>query len=493
MAYLPVNIPAGVLRSGTEYKSRYRWYDAHLVRWADGLTLGPIGGWTTKSTSAATGSARAIVTWRANDGVRRGAIGTHSKLYAMSSDGVLTDITPVGFTSGRSDATTLIGYGKGTYGAHAYGTPRQDTGNVLPATVWDLDIWGQYLVGCSHDDGKLYEYQNTGVAATITNAPTGCYGLVVAPQRFVIALGASSNPRKVQWSGQGDNTVWTPAATNQAGSNEIPEGKLICGRVVGSQTFLLSDLDAHVLDYIGLPDVFSLRKVGDACGAISKGCMVTTGSFAAWWSKSGFWKYDGAVTPLRCDVWDDLLRNLTVAQQSKISGFHNAKPGEIWWFYPHGALENTNYIYWNYKHDYWANGTLARLCGCEPTVFETPFCVASDGTVYNHEIGFQYSGSTPFARSGPIELGNGDRTMHVLGIIPDGRTLGDVGISFRTRLYPNATESTIAQVTCSHGRADLRFSARQVEMVISASGTPDWRFGDARLDVRPGGKRGTAH
>src|SRR5262245_22536594 len=225
MPLLPLQMPPGVFRSGTEYQAKGRWYDAHLVRWYDSKVLGPVLGWVQKSTSAVLGTPRAIVTWRANDGFRRAAVGTHSKLYAMASDGVLSDITPAAFTSGRVDATVKLGYGKGSYGAHAYGTPRPDTGNVLPATVWDLDIWGQYLVGCSHDDGKLYEWQNTGTAAQIANSPSSCYGLVVHPKRLLIALGAGGNPRKFQWSDVGDNTIWTSAATNQAGSNEIPQGK----------------------------------------------------------------------------------------------------------------------------------------------------------------------------------------------------------------------------------------------------------------------------
>jgi len=488
---LPLQIPPGVFRGGNEYQAKGRWYDTNLVRWYDGVALGPVLGWVQKSVSTVTGAPRAITTWRADDGVRRAAIGTHSKLYAMGADGFLTDITPVGFTSGRADAATLLGYGQGTFGAYAYGTPRTDTGSALPATVWDLDIWGQYLVGCSPDDGKLYEYQNAGVAAAIANAPTSCQGLVVHPKRLVIALGAGGNPRKWQWCDLGANTVWTPSATNQAGSNEIQQGKLICARAVNDQVLMLSDMDAHAVDYVGLPFVLTARIVGNACGAISKGCMVSSGSFTAWWSKSGFYIYDGAVRTLKCDVWDDLLRNLTVAQQSKVSGYHNSKNQEFWWFYPSGgATEITNYAKWNYKYDYWDVGTLVRLCGKPPFIFVNPFCVGADGIVYEHETGYSYGGSSPYARSGPIELGSGDRTLHVLGIVPDEKTAGDVSVSFRTRLYPNATETVLGATTLtSAGKADVRFSARQVELVVTGSALTNWRWGEPRLAIAQGGKR----
>jgi hypothetical protein len=490
-SFLPLALPPGVLRSGNEFQSRGRWYDSNLVRWYDGVTLGPVLGWVNKSTTTVAGAARAIVTWRSDNGSRRAGIGTHSKLYVMGADGILSDITPVGFTAGRADAATLLGYGQGTYGAYAWGTPRTDTGNALPATVWDLDIWGQYLVGCTADDGKLYEYQNAGVATVIVNAPTGCQGLVVHPKRLLIALGAGGNPRKWQWSDLGTNTIWTPAAANQAGSNEIQQGKLVCARAVNDQVLMLSDLDAHAVDYIGLPFVLTARIVGNACGAISKGCMISSGSFCAWWSKSGFFIYDGAVRPLRCDVWDDLVRNLTVAQQSKVSGFHNSANSEFWWFYPRaGATENTHYAVWNYKYDHWTVGELVRTCGCAPFIFVNPFCVGSDGQVYEHELGFSYGGAEPLARSGPVQVGNGDRVMHVLGIVPDEKTAGDVNVSFRARQYPGGAETTVAETTLdSTGKADLRFSARQVEIVVTGERMTDWRWGEPRLKVAIGGKR----
>lgn len=493
-ALFPLEIPPGVVRSGTEYQAKGRWYDAHMVRWYDGVALGPIPSFAVKSTSAMTGSPRAIITWRSNDGTRRAAIGTHSKLYAMSSLGALTDITPVGFTSGRADAATLLGYGKGPYGAYTYGSPRPDTGNALPATVWDLDIWGQYLVGCTADDGKLYEYQNTGVATIISNAPTSCQGLLVHPKRLLIALGAGGNLRKFQWSDLGDNTVWSPSATNQAGSNEVKRGKLVCARAVNDQALMLSDIEAHAVDYVGLPFVLVARVVGTDCGAISKGCMISSGSFAAWWSKSGFFIYDGAVRPLRCDVWDDLVRNLATAQQSKISGYHNSDNGEFWWFYPRAFSENTNYVIWNYRYDYWNVGEISRTAGCAPGVFIRPFTTTADGFVLEEETGSDWGNATPFARSGPIEIGNGDRRMHVLGIIPDelaeNDITGDVDINFFIREYPNAAlDSEGAFLLTSAGKTDVRFSARQVELYVRQASLRSWRWGAPRLLLAPAGKR----
>ena len=44
MALIPLKIPAGFYRTGTELDASGRWRDGSLVRWRDG-SLRPIGGW----------------------------------------------------------------------------------------------------------------------------------------------------------------------------------------------------------------------------------------------------------------------------------------------------------------------------------------------------------------------------------------------------------------------------------------------------------------
>ena len=54
--------------------------------------------------------------------------------------------------------------------------------------------------------------------------------MVVTEERFIFALGAGGNPRKVQWCDREANTVWSPAATNEAGDFElVTSGQIMCG------------------------------------------------------------------------------------------------------------------------------------------------------------------------------------------------------------------------------------------------------------------------
>jgi hypothetical protein len=493
MALIPLKIPPGVYRNGTEYQSAGRWYDANLVRWYEN-TLRPIGGWRKKSGTAITGKCRGILTWKTNSGSRYIAMGTSTKLYVMNENSVLKEITPTGFTAGITDATNKTGYGYNFYGSFAYGVARPDTGAIDPATTWSLDTWGEYLVGCSNADGKLYEWQlgftTPTLAAVITNAPTGCTALLSTAERFLFALGASSNPRLVKWSDQENNTTWTAAATNQAGDFEInSSGSLKCGKRVRGINLLFTDVDVHTASYVGQPYVYAFERVASGCGVISAQAVAAIDSTALWMSQSGFWLFDGYVKPLNCDVSDYVFQNLNYNQASKVYAVHNSKYGEIWWFYPSNASnEVDSYVTYNYRENHWNIGVMGRTAGTDRGVFNNPTMVDASGYIYEHEVGYAYDSGVVYAESGPFEIGNGDNIMSVRQVIPDEQTLGEVQISFKTRFYPMDTEYTYGPYAAAIP-TDVRFSGRQVKIRYTGAVLEDWRVGVNRIDAVASGKR----
>ena len=491
--YIPLKLPPGIYRNGTEYQAAGRWYDANLVRWYEN-TLRPMGGWRKRSASQMTGLCRGFITWRANDAERWIAAGTQSKLYAMNEAGTLKEITPTSITAGIADATIKTGYGYSTYGSFAYGVARPDLGGLIPATTWSLDTWGEYLVACSSADGKLYEWQlgftTPTLAAAITNAPTGNKALLVTAERILFALGAGGNPRKVQWCDQEDNTVWTPAATNQAGDFELATvGTLIAGKRVKGINLLFTDTDCHTATYIGAPFIYGFEKAGSGCGLISAQAVAAIDTAAIWMSKSGFWTYDGYVKPLPSDVSDYVFSNMNFNQASKVYAVHNSQFGEIWWYYPSsGSNENDSYVIYNYRENSWNIGSLARTAGTDAGVFTNPLLVSADGYIYEHEVGFAYDGASVYAESGPVQLGNGDNIMSVRQVVPDEQTLGEAVVSFKTRNYPTGTQSTFGPYTAANP-TDVRFAARQVNVKVTGAVLADWRIGVMRLEAVAGGKR----
>ena len=492
MARLPLKLPPGIYRNGTEYQSKGRYYNANLVRFFQG-TIRPFGGWHQHSTSAVTGSPRAIITWRDNSAVTWAAVGTHSRLYAMSRAGVLSNITPAGFTSGRADAVTGGGYGAGTYGTGTYGTVRPDVTLIQDASTWSLDTFGQYLNGVMTEDGILYEWQlNTGVvAAAIAGAPTAnaCF---VTNEGMLTGLGAAGVKTRVQWSDQQINTTWTAAATNQAGSFDLQtNGRLMQGKRIRGGHLILSDVDAWTMTYLANSLVYGFDKVGDGCGAISRNCLAVIGAEAAWMGRSGFFRFNGYTQPIQCEVSDYVFGDLNVLQMSKVTCIVNAAFNEIKWRYPSASSnENDRYVTWNYQDGHWNVGSdVARESGVDTGAFTYPLECGSDGYVYDHEYGFTYTGSvSPFLESGPIELGNGDTVMYAQRLIPDDLTVGDVTATFKVKFEPDATETSFGPYTLTQ-ETDIRFCGRTIKTRYTGSTASDWRVGVPRLDVLEGGER----
>ena len=362
----------------------------------------------------------------------------------------------------------------------------------MPYKRLAMDTWGEYLVGCSSKDGKLVEWPvDVNVdAAAITNAPTSNTGLVVTQERFVFALGAGGNPRKVQWCDQENNTVWTPLATNQAGDFELTTtGSLQCAKRIRGTTILFTDVDVHTATYIGPPYIYSFERVGTGCGVISKQAVAATDNACIWMAGSGFWMFDGFVKPLPSDVSDFVYGNLNTTQSSKIYCVHNSAYGEIWWYYPSiSSNENDSYVTYNYRENHWAIGTLIRTCGTDKGIFSNPILVDADGYVYEHEVGNNYDSQTLFAESGPIEIGIGDRTMSLTGMIPDEKTAGDVTASFSTKFYPNSTKYSYGPYTLS-SPTSIRLTGRQIAVKIQGNTPTDWRVGIIRFDGKVGSMR----
>lgn len=481
------------MRNGTDLQSMGRWRDSNLIRWHDGV-MRPIGGWRTRSENAAAASLRGMMAWSDSSSTRWISSGSYNKLYIWSSSGNLYDITPVGLTPGREDAIAFTGFGGGPYGSYSYGVARPDTARIQPATSWDLKNWGEYLLACNEDDGKIYEWQlnTSNAAAVLSNAPTGNHGIVVTEERFLFALGAGGNPRKVQWSDRENNNLWTAAATNEAGDIELnTSGELMSGITVSGQTLLLTTRDAHVANYIGPPYIYGIERVGTSCGLTAKQAVVAVDKGAFWMGVNSFYTYTGGtVQELPCEVSDYVFNDINKAQVSKVFGVSNSMFGEIIWCYPSAASnENDRYVTYNYIENTWYIGQLSRTAGVDRGAFRQPMMTnPEDYKIYEHEVGFDYGSLSPFAETGPFRIGTGDQVMSVTQMLPDEKTQGDVNATFKTRFYPNGTERSYGPYSMSNPTS-VRFTGRQVRMRIDGQRLADWRVGINRVDVVGGGRR----
>lgn len=527
--FVPLQLPPGLYHNGTPYEAKGRWFHGSLIRWHQG-TMGPIGGW--RAVLDATGTPimitadvmRSMIAWHDNGGTNRAMVGGAQKLYAYT-DQTLTDITPVALVTGRRDATYASGYGSGPYGGGFYGVGAGAL-TLQPADTWSFDTFGEVGVACLTSDGHLFQTEPPGSQATvITNAPGGCRAVVVTPERFLVALGANGDPRQVAWASQGSLTVWAPSLTNSAGALLVPgRGRLVTGRRTRTATLLWTDVEAIALTYIGGSLIYRPDVIGDNCGIAAPNACAVIGDSAVWMGTDKFFIYDGQVRPLDCDVYDYVFSRLNLQQVSKVFCVTNSKFNEVTWFYPSGTnLENDSYVTYNYHENHWTYGALARNCGVDRGIFDTPIWVDNAGQLWQHEVGspvgvghgltsftfdsvnltwdstthtfdevfvpsiFSAVGS-PFVESGPVDLGAGDQIVHATRFLTDELTLGSLMLTLFASFNPTDAEQVIGPLPML-APMPLRFAGRWVRIRYDQLVSGAWRIGTPRLGVVPGGYR----
>ncbi|MBA3678394.1 MAG: hypothetical protein H0W74_13500 [Sphingosinicella sp.] len=500
---IPVALPPGLFRNGTRLDAVGRWYNGQLMRWVEGYPQ-PLGGWREAQSSAggplgaltasATARFNAALAWRRNSGDQRLAIAGNESVYVFQGElvgGNSVNITPVSLAAGGMTSVMTGGiYGAGVYGAGPYGVGSGAL-TLVEAATWQLDNFGQLLVAVHSADRRLLIWgtDESAKLVVVAGAPIDNVGVVVTPERFLVALGASGNIRKVQWADQESSTVWTPSVSNQAGDFELQStGRIRCGRRTKAQTLIWTDVDLHTMTYIGGDLIYSFAQAGDNCGIIGPNAVAMTDTQAFWMGKNTFYRYDGFVQPVPCEVQDYVFEDFNRLQTAQVWAKTTAEFGEVTWEYcSAGSTDPNRYVTFNYRANHWTFGALARTCGVDAGVYPRPVMVGVDKRLYEHEIAEDRGAEKPFLESGPVPIDK-DRVMRIQRIVPDGTALGDAMMSIYTSMFPVENETLNGPYSLANP-TDVRLTAKYVRLRIEEALGVSWRVGTPQLGVIPLGRR----
>ena len=357
---VPVNVPPGAYRNGTEYQSQGRWRDVNLVRWHEG-SMKPHTGWGQSTTEYG----------------MTGQVFSHSGAFNTIGQG-----EPIGCIAWQDNSdNSWYAWTMDTGGQWVMeddGTLHNlgDSNSFGTTSDWaHWDTFGEIPLMCANSNGRIYEWDlNTANAFTeVTNAPTDCVGLVVADERFVLAL----KKREVAWCDRDDRTVWTAAATNQAGSFPLDtEGELMAGLQMRGEVLIISSRDAFSARYVGYPDVWEFRRIG-RCTLLGGNAVARVDDRAFWWGDDGFYTYSGGyVQKIPCDVWDyvsgdlsDYTNALTTSRRRTFA-WHNSDFGEVVWQYYTATSGADKYVAYNYLNNSWSYGESPIGCVAPKIPFE---------------------------------------------------------------------------------------------------------------------------
>jgi hypothetical protein len=361
--------------------------------------------------------------------------------------------------------------------------------------------------------------------------------LVSDASRFTFAFGTNEylsttyNPMAIRWSDQESLTNWTPAITNQAGGVVLSHGSSIKAVLQARQEILVfTDAALYSLQYLGAPYVWGSQILSDNISIININAAAYTSGTAYWMGQDKFYKYDGRVQTMNCDLLRFIYNDINRDQLGQIFSNTNEGFNEVWWFYctKNSAVIN-RYVIYNYVENAWYYGggeDISRTAWLDSSLRDYPVAATRSNNLVYHENGVDNctDSTTGVAINSSIttsqfDIGDGHNFAFVWRMLPDltfnGSTAGTTP-SLTMQLQPlqnsgsgytlpesiggtssNATQPVTATQTYPidpdtfTGQLNIRIRGRQMSMRIECN-TPgtQWQLGAPRIDIRPDGRRG---
>jgi len=500
-----VEFPAGVTTLLSRAAKIANWRDANLVRWDDGVTLKPVGGWELVSLSGGpfASKVRKMHRWIDNNKIMWTAYLCEQHCY-VESGGDLINITPAdGMASFTGD---VAGYGELDYGEFTYGTPRAGVSTMQKfSPAWTLENWGEDILFMTSYDGRLLQWSPASlpgvVALAVPGAPTNNRQFVVTPEHHCMLFAMGGNMGDFGWCSQEDLEDWDfMSITNTAGMYTVdPLSPIVAAQLSSVGIMVCTPAMTHIVDFVGLPYIYRRRDVGKVPIPLSAASMGSIPEGILWVSVEGFWLYNGSTADIiPCPLWDSISARLdfgrTVRESSLVS---LGNRGEMWWFWvdKNLGITNTRYTALDYRSKIWMPGLLSRTCGLTYGNDRNP--IMSDGVkIWKHEIGLQYPEAPflPYLESQTLNILGGERWATLNKILPD--IMGDrTALAFSVAMNNDRTvyseqRYSPQRTVNEHGWVDIRETARDLRLRIDMVRNLDWStIGPIIFDIKPRGKK----
>lgn len=420
------------------------------------------------------------------------------------------------------------GWGAGTWGRGGWGSATTvGVGNSL--RQWSQDNYGEDLVFNVRNGGVYYWYGaggNTTRAVTLaslstdTTTPDLAIQLLVSDRdRHVIAFGpnmgngSAQDPLNIRFSDAEDPFTWYPSATNTAGDLRIGSGtKIVRAVETKREIVVFTDVAVYSMQYLGPPYTFGLQQLAANTTINGFNSAIAVDDAVFWMGNSNFYVYAGQTQPLACPIQSYVFQDFNASQCEKVYAFLNAQYNEVNWLYPSAnSTENDRYVTYNYIDKVWSYGTISRTAWLDDGVREYPIAAATDGYLYNHEIGVDDGSTNPpspinaYIESSPFDIGDGDRFSFVRRIVPDLKFFNSTNdpeavLVLKTQNYSgsnyvNGSSSAVDRTSTVPidqytNVANVRVRGRSLVFRIESNkvGTR-WGLGSPRIEIRPDGGR----
>ena len=427
---------------------------------------------------------------------------------------------------------SATGWSAGPWGFGAWGDGQATLEGIR---IWNHSNFGEDLI-FGPRGGALYYWdasagfpQRGVLVSSLSGAsdvPAAHTTLLVSDiSRFVLCFGASPlgetalDPMLIRWSDQEDVANWTPSITNQAGDLRLSTGsKIVTATQTRQEILVWTDAALYSLQYQGPPFVWGAQTMADNISIIGPNVKASASNVTYWMGKDKFYRYDGRVQTMRCDLRQYIFQNINLLQADQIFASTVEAFNEVWWFYPSADSTTPNrYVVYNYAEDIWYYGNMTRTAWIDSQIRNTPVAAYS-GRLLDHETGYDDgSNNTPvpiesYITSSEFDIDDGNNFSFIWRVLPDVTFRGSTSTnpSMNMTLLPlqnsgsgytnpaseggtntrPVTRSTTIPIEQFTGQINTRVRGRQMAIKVESSGLGvAWQLGAPRIDVRPDGRR----
>jgi len=372
---------------------------------------------------------------------------------------------------------------------------------------------GYPLASVGGSDGYAPLYQNT---FTVSDA-----------SRFILVFGTNDygstilDPMLIRWSDQESLTTWFPAITNQAGSLRLSHGSEIVTTVQSRQEIVVfTDSSLYSLQYLGPPIVWSSQLLGDGISIAGPNAITLASGVVYWLGTDKFYKYDGRVQTLNCDLRQFVFENINKSQFDQVFCSTNEGFNEVWWFY---CSLNSNvvdqYVIYNYLENIWYYGTMGRTAWLDSGLNNYPIAATYSRNLVWHENGVNDCTDSitglPIASyilSSEFDIDDGHNFGFVWRMLPDLKFNGSTAASPQVTMtlypmqnsgsgynsplsvggnaYATSTRTSTYPIEQYTGQIYTRVRGRQMAFKIEGNQLGlQWQLGAPRMDIRNDGRR----
>jgi hypothetical protein len=283
------------------------------------------------------------------------------------------------------------------------------------------------------------------------------------------------------------------------------------------------------MQYLGPPAVWQTQLLGDNISIAGPNAAALASGVVYWMGVDKFYKYDGRVQTLRCDLRQYIFDDINQFQYDQVFASTNEGFNEIWFFY---CSFNSNvidkYVVYNYAEDIWYYGYMGRTAWIDSGLLDYPTAATYSYNLVQHEYGLNdctdSNSGIPiqaYINSAQFDIDDGQNFGFIWRLVPDITFRGSTAVTPSVTMtllplqnsgsgYNNPTSvggQSYASVLNSGnqaitvggkayeiekftGQVYTRVRGRQMSFsVYSNQLDTTWQLGAPRIDIRPDGRR----